>query len=55
VLIGESPHKSWLEGKNPFETPSGRRIKEYLEILGLTIDNAALLRYLNVWLRIGKI
>jgi uracil-DNA glycosylase family 4 len=43
VLIGESPHKSWLEGKNPFETPSGRRIKEYLEILGLTIDNAALL------------
>lgn len=49
VVIGESPHISWLESGSPFHnkngklTPSAKRILEYLEILGKTPENIVLL------------
>lgn len=49
VLIGESPHPSWLETGSPYHskegklTPSAKRIFEYLELLGKTSENIALL------------
>lgn len=43
ILVGESPHANWKEGDELFNTPSGKRILEYLKILGKTKEQIILL------------
>lgn len=47
LLIGESPHKSWIETGNPFTnkqgepSPSAKNIQTYLGVLGYSLDDVA--------------
>lgn len=49
LLIGESPHKTWLDSGNPFSgnngslLPSARNIKEYLLFFDASFNDVALI------------